>query len=258
MYNLLKKDSLTGGVISTLLEESFKGRKHLKKKELQKIHNVLINLNFFREEAEEVHFSDEKITKQRSKESSDLLSISREERKRNYVTVFPENTFILYDGIHAAGGAFNYIYRAKGGRIYWNENGLISYNTIYCTIDEEGMGYYTLKEDEIDIFSDEVEKELTNVYALVEGIGSIETLILNLTTIKQDFMRDYPIEYLLYPKDVENLSTFSLELKQQIWDVVIELVKDLLMEPSKEQQDILNFLVVFLEKLNIQPKACNC
>lgn len=257
MSKLLKKDTLTDGVISNLLEESFNGRQHLRIKELQEIHEVLLKLGFFREEAERVYFSDEIIKNQRLKENNtELYNSMREERKNNYVTLFPEKAFILNDGIHAAGGAFNYIYRAKGQRIFWNDKGLIYYRAIYCTIDENGMEYSTIDMgDELDIFSEEVDEELVYTSALEEGIGSIENLILNLTTIKQDFLRDYPIEYLLFPKDVEGLSDFSLELKEQIWVVVIELVKDLLINPAEEKNSCLYFLVSFLEKLNIQPKA---
>lgn len=259
----LKEDAITDGVITKILEDSWRGRNFLRREELQKIHNILVEKNIFGEQAEEIYVPlNEKLDvveklnigildKACNGKKSDIV-------KGNCVTPFSEKALILKDGIYgSAFGRFHYIYRSKGERIYWFESGIIAYRTVYATIDEYGFQYCTEEVDEVNIFNEEIGDSLGYFVntPLEEGIGSVEILISNLVDIKMDFVRDYPIEYLLYPRDVNQLSSFSIELQDQIWDSVVELVKDTLLNTCQERLDLLKYLVEFLGKINIQLKA---
>lgn len=258
---LLKKDSLTGGIIANLLEESWKGREFLQKEELQKIHNILLEREMFCQEAEKIHYPLEGLTTEEKliEGLRDVAkgSITREKMKEKYVKLFPKKTLILNDGVYgAAFGGFYYIYRSKGSRIYWDETGEITYRTIHATIDDEGFYYFAEEMDAINIFDTEINEELQDLSTslLEDVVGSIENLIFSLMNIKMDFIREYPIEYLLFPRDVNELSSFSIELQNQVWDIVIDLIKQVLLESCDKSLDLLEYLINFLSEVNTHPK----
>ncbi|EFM11020.1 hypothetical protein PaecuDRAFT_2273 [Paenibacillus curdlanolyticus YK9] len=264
MYNYyLKPDKLTNGVISKILENSWRNNPTIAKVDLKKIHQVLVEHNIFGEVAENIFVP---VFKEKEKIGEKLLEgiqlhIDRgneePENKVNHVSLFPQKGFVLKDGIYgAAFGRFKYVYRSKGIRIFWFESGLIEYRAVYSTIDKYGFQYTAEEFDGCNIF-DDIELDDIMHSPLNEAFGNGKILISNLAKIKKDFVRDYPIEYLLYPPDVEELSSFSVQLREQIWDSIIELIKELAlnMKFKDERSDLINFLTDFMEEQSIQPNA---
>ncbi|WP_378107384.1 hypothetical protein [Cohnella cellulosilytica] len=259
----MKPDKLTKGVISTILENNWKDIPHINKSDLREIHQVLIEHDLFGEVAENIYVP---IAEEKEELSEKLLQgiqlhldRGKEEpqNKLNHVSLFPQNGFILKDGIHgAAFGRFQYVYRSKGIRIFWFESGLIEHRPVYSTIDGHGFQYAAEEFDGCNIF-DDIELDDIEHSPLGEAFGNGKILISNLARIKKDFVRDYPIEYLLYPPDVEELSSFSVQLREQIWDSIIELIKELAINTKSEDEraDLLKYLIDFMEEQNIQPNA---
>lgn len=259
----LKPDPLTNGVISSRLENSWRKKSTITKEDLKAIHQALLQHDIFGEVAESIVVP----IIQENEDIGDkllqgiLLHLDRgkkePENKVNHVSLFPQKGFVLKDGIHgAAYGRFQYVYRSKGIRIFWFESGLIEYRAVYSTIDGHGFQYAAEEIDGCNIF-EPIELDDIEHSPLHEAFGSGEILISNLAGIKKDFIRDYPIEYLLYPPDVEELSSFSIQLREQLWDSIIELIKELAiqMKTGDERADLLHFLADFTENQGIQPKA---
>lgn len=260
MSYYLKPDKLTKGVITRILEDGWKGNSVLAKKDLKKIHQVLLEQRIFGEEAREIHVPiDEKTEKPEDKIKSGFITkVNREynpENTKYQIVVFPHLALVLKEDIYgSAFGKFNYIYRAKGIRIFWFDSGSIEYRTVYSTIDEDGFLYSTEEVDERNIFEDNDFEDLINT-PLEDAFGTGEILISNLIGIKENFTRDYVIEYLLYPRDVDRLSSFSIQLREQIWDAIMELITGISISTSSDKESLFNYLIKFVEDRNIQPKA---
>jgi len=58
-----------------------------------------------------------------------------------------------------------------------------------------------------NIFNEKEIEDISNS-PLEEAFGNGQVLITNLANIKEDFIRDYPIKYLLHLPDVENYQFF--------------------------------------------------
>ncbi|PKQ89418.1 hypothetical protein CXK86_20440 [Paenibacillus sp. BGI2013] len=259
----LKPDKLTQGVISRILENSWRNKPNINKLDLKEIHQVLVEHGIFGEIAKNIYVPIVEKTENTNEKLLKGIQSHRDrgkeepENKLNHVTLFPEKGFILKDGIHgAAFGRFQYVYRSKGYRIFWFESGIIEYRPVYSTIDEYGFQYAAEEFDGCNIF-DDIGLDVIEQSPLNEAFGNGKIFISNLARIKKDFVRDYPIEYLLYPPDVEELSPFSVQLREQIWDSIIELIKELALNSKSENEraDLLNYLTDFMEEQNIQPNA---
>lgn len=257
--NYLKPDMLTNGVITRILEESWKGNSIIKMEDLRSIHQVLLENQVFGEVAENIYVPGVKEEVENSE--NELIKglkaqIERNrvpENKKNHVYLFQNKGFILKDGIHASAfGRFNYIYRSKGIRIFWFETGLIEYRAVYSTIDEEGFHYSAEEIDGCNIFMKN--EDLMNS-PLNEAFGSGEILISNLIEIKANFVRDFALEYVLFPPDVECFSTFSIQLREEVWDSIIEMIKELALDHNEEKLNLLKYLTEFNERQSIHPKA---
>lgn len=257
----LKADPLTDGVITRILEDCWKGNLSIRLEDLKMIHEVLLNYDVFGEVAENVYVPsyNENVVELKDKLLEGLTSRVKQqeehENKKENIELFQNQGFILKDDIYgSAFGRFNYIYRAKGTRIFWFSNGLIKYASAYSTIDENGFNYSVEEVDECNIFMDIDINEITGT-PLNEAFGNGETLISNLVNIKADFTRDYALEYLLYPPDVMRLSNFSIQLREQIWDAIVDMIKEVAIEYNKEKVDLLSYLTEFTGNQGIFPDA---
>lgn len=261
--NFLKPDPLTKGIITNILVGSWKNQSVVSKEILRSIHQALIDNQTFGEVAERIFVPIDGKKEDLGKKLMDgiQLHLDREkgdpQNKIDQVTLFPDRGFILKDDIHgAAFGRFKYVYRSKGTRIYWFESGAIEYRPVYSTIDEYGFNYVAEEFDGCNIFED-IEFEEIEHTPLKAAFGNGEILIENLSNINQDFIRDYAIEYLLYPPDVQYLSSFSIQLREQIWDSIIDLIKDLAVDTTEREEklSLLDYLTNLMEKINIHPEA---
>ncbi|WP_117161161.1 hypothetical protein [Paraliobacillus sp. X-1268] len=257
----LKSDPLTDGVITRILEDCWKGNLSIRLEDLKMIHDVLLNHDVFGEVAENIYVPshNENVVEPKDKLLEGLTSRVKQHKehknKMANIKLFQNQGLILKDDIYgSAFGRFNYIYRAKGTRIFWFSNGLIKYTSAYSTIDENGFNYSVEEVDECNIFMDIDISEITGT-PLDEAFGNGEVLISNLVNIKADFIRDYALEYLLYPPDVMRLSNFSIQLDEQIWDAIIDMIKEVAIEYNKEKVDLLSYLTEFTVNQGISPDA---
>jgi sulfur relay (sulfurtransferase) DsrC/TusE family protein len=161
--------------------------------------------------------------------AKDLIDDKHRENK-DFVEYFPEKGTLLFDGLHASAfGKMNYIYRTKGIRIYLFKNSEIHIVTPYCTIDHDGfqlkqevvasyrLSEITTKKDVIEIINytrDDFNTPFTNSLAL-------QTIIRLITNVKKIFRRDYYLEYLLTPPDVDLISDFSKKIHFEMWNVCL-------------------------------------
>lgn len=256
MEYILQPDVLTNGAITRVIENTWKNINEINRKDLIEIHKALLAANVFDEIAESIYFSmDETIdTEKKLSEGLKIAVGAAPHNKNNQIGLFDEPGIILKDGIYgAAFGKYQYIYRCKGIRIYWFSTGAIEYHNVYATIDEDGFSYHSGKLDEWNVFKDEIE-DFSNS-AIEEALGNGKILISNLIGIKANFSRDYALEYLLLPPDVEKLSSFSVQIREEIWNSVIELMKDLAINYNEEKSNLLKYVLDFTDSINISPAA---
>ena len=142
------------------------------------------------------------------------------------IKFFTSKGILLYDGIHgSAFGRMNYIYRSKGTRIYLFEDGYIRVYATYCTIDHNGFDFSNDEIDSISINTLDSLETIENIFQYYPECSRNSffnysiALIQILVGIKKPFYKDYIIEYLLTPPDVNFISDFSLNIKQGLWDI---------------------------------------
>ena len=143
------------------------------------------------------------------------------------IKLYPEKGILLYDKIHgSAFGRMSYIYKSKGTRLFLFKDLKIDVVSTYCTIDHHGFNlanesYFT----EVPDFTNETDIE--NVHEIFNYIDvntknlPLEMLKL-ITHIKEPFSKDYYIEYLLFPPDVDKISSFSLKVQEILWDICFD------------------------------------
>jgi len=160
------------------------------------------------------------------------LPMSGNTRMKNKVDFFKHNAVLLYDGIAASAmGAHNYIYRAKGIRAYIFEDGDVSLLTPYSVIDDRG---FALENElwggpgEFNVFgfydSDVLLELFYSIQSYDDDFSEVfigKGLIDFVCNIKKPFKKDYYLEYLLTPPDVDLLSDFSLDVRQALWDIAL-------------------------------------
>ncbi|HZK96709.1 MAG TPA: hypothetical protein VFC67_21095 [Prolixibacteraceae bacterium] len=145
------------------------------------------------------------------------------------IDYFDEEGVILFEGIAAAAfGRMSYIYRSKGIRIYLFKNSIIKVVTPYSTIDHNGFQLH--QEESFEMILDDVNnKNIEDVFWFTKkDINNKDELrfysheiIRILTEIKKPFNRNYFLEYLLTPPDVDELSNFSINIKNALWDLCL-------------------------------------
>ncbi|KPC07902.1 hypothetical protein ALQ72_01404 [Pseudomonas syringae pv. maculicola] len=161
------------------------------------------------------------------------LPMAGNTRMNNKGEFYKKKAVLLHDGITAAGSsAHNYIYKTKGLRAYIFEDGHVCIITPYALIDDRGFVLANEIWDGIGEFSI---SRLNNVSPLIELFETIQShdnesfrkacisagLIRMITNIKKPFKKDYCLEYLLTPPDVDFLSDFSTDMRQALWDIAL-------------------------------------
>ncbi|WP_109438249.1 hypothetical protein [Aquimarina sp. AU119] len=185
----------------------------------------------------------------------DLLTNFGEENDKE-IQYFKKKGVLIYDGIHASAfGRMNYFYRSKGIRIYLLENSKIMTVSPYSYIDHHGFSFVQEKLDSIKFKKLKTEEEIQDLLVYTKEDINIkgpikinEQLIKMLTSIKEPFHRDYYLEYLLTPPDVDKLSAFSEKVKREFWDVCLS--KSFKKQWGKEMQEN---AISFLSYMQIPP-----
>ncbi|MBW2010505.1 MAG: hypothetical protein JRI32_02335 [Deltaproteobacteria bacterium] len=148
----------------------------------------------------------------------------------NTVENYEAKAVLLHDGLHASAfGKMSFIYRSKGLRLYLFDTSEVKIITPYSHIDHTG---FQLNNEPVDGFetaldyfdsSDSVREFLS---CLTEDFNNRDEvkfvcgdLIKILCNIKMPFTKDYYLEYLLTPPDVDKLSFFSAEVRRALWDI---------------------------------------
>jgi hypothetical protein len=169
------------------------------------------------------------------------------------IRFFPGESVTIFDGI--AGSAFgrmSYIYRSKGLRMYIRDDGSFRLTTPYCTIDHDGFNYACEEVDSIERSSAVQPNDITcYLNCITENQGrafEIKDFITILGNILRPFHKDYFIEYVLTPPDVNKLSDFSILFRKSAWEICL-LDDDIL----KLGNDARNYLIRILIDSNIPP-----
>lgn len=271
MKIMFEQDSVSGGVISGILEHAW--RHYVDKKpyritieDLRGIHKAFLDYkseSIFGKIPESVCISFKEKEKEKENQEYDKLTLSLLETAMGINKgidageLFNESGFILHDRARAAAfGRFQYIYRAKGERIYWFESGTIGVYNVYATIDESGFQCLSNDMSSINIFSNppdgESECEWMDL-GLSYDLNDFYTILTGLVNIKKQYIRDYPLEYLLDPPDVNTLSSFSITLRNDLWDIVIQLAKKAILPDNERYSEAFNFVIDLLDQLSINP-----
>lgn len=182
--------------------------------------------------------------------------LNKNEQKIRYIK---SQGVLLYDGIHASAfGRMNYIYRSKGLRLYLLENGDILLLTPYCTIDDDGFQLKQEIDIRLNINDIKSIEDIRNLMFLTkkdfndknEKIQYVQEIIKILCNIKDVFHKDYFLEYLITPPDVDKISKFSKKIKIKFWDICLSTEFQ-----SNWGVDIQNQAMHILSKLEIQPSS---
>jgi hypothetical protein len=181
-----------------------------------------------------------------------MRDILRKSGATHSIEQFPSNALLLHDGIHASAfGRMNYIYRAKGVRIYLFDNDSIGVFSVYCTIDEHG---FQLANEEIDTIALGPELPPESIQQLFTYVGltntqrQTESLIQMLCGLNTPFEPHYFIEYVFPPPDVQRLSVFSQQMRRLLWECVTKDIQACaakgkgLNEQTKHSLDLLSRL----------------
>ncbi|SDP77438.1 hypothetical protein [Clostridium gasigenes] len=162
--------------------------------------------------------------------------------------------FILDDGIYASAfGQFNYIYRAKGIRSIWFKNGIINECTIHSSIDENGFNLNYEEIEGVDLYNskDFFDENINQEYETTCDKYKDPSFILNkLLNINKYYYKSYYLEYLIDPPDVQILSDYSLELRKEIWNSILELGKRVIRDKKNDELDFFKFCIDFMRIVN--------
>ncbi|WP_337163900.1 hypothetical protein [Vibrio fluvialis] len=159
------------------------------------------------------------------------LNFEANSEESGRITYFQEPATLVYDGIKASAfGRMNYIYRTKGVRLYLTKSGILDVLTPYCTIDDDG---FQLHNEVWDSYGPDFnEMTVDDVRRLIHFTSEdynirdpkqfvCGELIKMLCSVKQSFIRDYFLEYLITPPDVDRLSEFSVEVRSTLWSICL-------------------------------------
>lgn len=248
--SILTADTLTNGIITNIIEqawisEKYKCTKLITANDLELIHNSL-------KKHDEAH---QEIFRQIPE--SVYVPLDARNQKGN-IEFYHEKGFILDDGISAAaGGSFKYIYRAKGMRTLWFENGIVLECTIYSTLDGEGFQMYHQELDGIDFLNPDTsydffdDEEYIKYGSPCHNYRQPLYIISKLLNIKKSYNTAYYIEYLLDPPDVQFISDFSIKLKKDIWSAILNLgIESIYHNTNPEYKDLFKFCIGFMDAIN--------
>lgn len=161
------------------------------------------------------------------------LPMAGNTRMKNKEKFYNKKAVLLHDGITSAAlSAHNYIYKTKGFRVYIFEDGYVCILTPHALIDDRG---FVLANEIWDDIGEFFTSRLKNIFPLTELFETIQShdnenfeevcistgLISMITNIKRPFKKDFCLEYLLTPPDVDYLSDFSIDTRQALWDIAL-------------------------------------
>lgn len=252
---LLEKDCITEGVLSDLLETYIQTDSSLivKKSDLQKLHSILFSNEYCKTYGKFPETIYESIKKEPDMGEKLLKGMTDYRNKIIHdesIEYYPEGVVLFHDGIYgSAFGRFNYIYRAKGFRILWHQNGKINYHNVYVTIDGNGFQYFGDEiYGEIDLSSNEDDLD----FEMCFNLHDIRILLSNLLNIKEHFYRDYILEYVITPPDVDKLSEISCSMRNELWRIIFKYGEKLITTNSQNFSSFSKLCNLFSD-LNIQP-----
>ncbi|HDY8053333.1 TPA: hypothetical protein RQK83_004462 [Vibrio vulnificus] len=162
------------------------------------------------------------------------LTTGRGQAVKNVIKYFDHDAVMLKDRLHASAfGRMSYIYRSKGERLYLFSNGELILLTPYSYIDHNGFQLDNESQDQ-DIGIDQFDtyediqgffQRALEDYSPDKNIRFIcGDLIEMLVNLKKPFHKDFYLEYLLTPPDVDLLSDFSQQIKHELWDICLSQV----------------------------------
>lgn len=273
----LPDDVLTGGLLSRLLTDTWlqerQGqRRSLANRELVSMHQIMTDKasSLFDRVPESVAVPSEefRVNHPDGREAvtgleRDWLSSGSDMEERN-IRFFGSPGFIFYDGVHASAfGRFKYVYRAKGVRIIWTADGVLRLCTIHATLDHHG---FYLAHEEFDAYEISEERpggtptDISGWAGDPEGDedfingGDVYFWMKQLANINQPYSRDYFIEYLVNPPDVQELSNFSVEIRRSLWQSIFRFAAQSLAAGfTSEEHELLNFALRFMERIKVEP-----
>ncbi|MDH5898179.1 hypothetical protein [Vibrio splendidus] len=174
------------------------------------------------------------------------------EESEEKITLFSKKCLLIIDKLHgAACGGSRYIYRSKGVRVYLFEDGQVLTVTPYSTIDDDGFQLHNDPWSEglggvprtIEAVEDIID-QLNDPDEFTQRIVS-EEMINILCSVKEKYKRSYCLEYVLTPSDVNNLSSFSKKVREELWNVIFSV--------DNWSEDELNLCIDYLLKNEINP-----
>lgn len=153
------------------------------------------------------------------------------ENTEELIEYFDDDALLIYDGIHASAfGRMSYIYRSKGIRLYLFKSGELQIITPYSYIDHSG---FELRNEICNGYGPDFDKMSPDevrsiIHYTSEDFNDFERkqfvcgeLIKMLCSIKEKFVKDFYLEYLLTPPDVDKLSKFSMKNRKELWDICL-------------------------------------
>lgn len=155
-------------------------------------------------------------------------------KNEDVIQFYPQKGLLIYDGLHgSAFGRMSYIYRSKGTRIYLFEDMTLDVLTPYCTIDHNGFNLqnesYILNPINVDFITSidyipeifDFFKQLNTESIPDEHVNIPLKMIQIISNIKQPFNKDYYLEYVLLPPDVDKISDFSKKIQLLLWKICL-------------------------------------
>lgn len=267
---MLQDDLLTSGILTRAIQNSWsvasKGSsKYIDNKDLLGIHASLLahREQVFQKTARYVYVPGNAILPDMDVEKrilvgiNDLIDNNAKQREVPHVDYFQTPGFILDDGIYAAAyGKLTYIYRTKGTRAVWFENGDIIYFSVYSELDDRGFSISYEEIDSINIFNDEVENFRMYLYGqnAISEEGDVFYWLRQLGNISAPYEKAYYLEHLINPPEVHRISKYSVQLRSEIWKSVFQLIMSIVQNSQVQNGvDLLGYTMSELSFINLHP-----
>ncbi|GKU24310.1 hypothetical protein [Clostridium folliculivorans] len=244
---LLKSDKIMKGSITKIIEECWiernKGNeKYITLEEFRNIHKLIVEYDtkskeIFIDIVKDIYIKFEDIGQD----------------YKNFIKPINCQGIVLDEDIYAGWGRFNYIYRCKGNRSIWFKDGMIEEYSVYCTIDQNGFQFSLSDLCSLDLFSEEAEEVFSGEFNYdmpIYKLKYVEYTLKRLFYINKAYMKDYYLEYLMDPPDVNILSEFSLKLREEVWDSILELGKRAV-DGSDDEKSLFKYCIELMAKVGL-------
>ncbi|HEX9929503.1 MAG TPA: hypothetical protein VGB02_13275 [Pyrinomonadaceae bacterium] len=259
---MLPADEFTNGILSELINRTWlsiqqNNKFNISGKDLLPLKTIIGSFDelVFERIAEQVHVPAEDM----HVHNDDIKSIEEHMgfQESRFVTFFEKKGFLLYDGLHAAGSVGNYIYRCKGIRFFWFDDGTIAFSSIHSQIDENGFSLFheILAEAPLS----EIEKlhmywkDTNTPERALLGTEDIHFLIYSLANINVHYDKAFFLEYLVNPTDVHVLSFISKKIRSSLWASIFNYILSNIRAIDIDTDDFLKFILNFMRTVGIEP-----